>query len=127
MGTQGRQARDLTSRLATSGREQGRAALNPLNSQPVLILGIALTQVQDLALGLVELPDVHMVPLLKLIQVPPDGILSLRHVNCTTQLGGVCKLAEGALNPTVYVIDEDIKQYWPLYWFLVLEYLIWQL
>ena len=49
-----------------------------------------------------------MGPLLELVQVPLDGILSLRHVNCTTQLGVVCSLAEGALNPTVYVIDEDI-------------------
>ena len=53
--------------------------------------------------------------LLKLVQVPLNGILSLRRVNHTTQLGVTCKLAEGALNPTVYVIDEDIKQYWSQY------------
>ncbi|KAK4829865.1 hypothetical protein QYF61_007257 [Mycteria americana] len=77
--------------------------------------GIAPTQVQDLALGFVEPHEVHMGPLLKLVQVPLDGIPSLRHVNCTTQLGVTCKLAEGALDPTVYVIDEDIKQYWSQY------------
>ncbi|PKU37499.1 membrane-associated guanylate ww and pdz domain-containing protein 1 isoform x2 [Limosa lapponica baueri] len=32
-------------------------------------------------------------------------------VNCTTLLGVVGKLAEGALNATVYVIDEDIEYY----------------
>jgi len=53
---------------------------------------------QDLALGLVEPHEVHIGPLPKLVQVPLDGILSLRHVNCTTQLGVICKLAEGALN-----------------------------
>jgi len=36
---------------------------------------------------------------------------SLRHVDYTTQLGVICKLAEGALDLTVDVIDEDIKQY----------------
>ncbi|KAK4825848.1 hypothetical protein QYF61_003099 [Mycteria americana] len=87
-----------------------RAALNPFIPQPVLIPGVAPTQVQDLALGLVEPHEVHMGPLLQLVQVPLDGIPSLRHVNRTTQLGGVCKLAEGALDPTVHVIDEDIKQ-----------------
>ncbi|KAK4807441.1 hypothetical protein QYF61_001992 [Mycteria americana] len=50
-----------------------------------------------------------MGPLLQLVQVPLDGILSLRHVNHTTQLGIICKLAEDALDPTVYVVDEDIK------------------
>ncbi|KAK4821329.1 hypothetical protein QYF61_018234 [Mycteria americana] len=82
-----------------------RAALNPFIPQPVLVLGVAPTQVQDLALGLVKLHEVDMGPLLKPVQ----------HVNCTTQLGVICKLAEHALNPTVYVIDEDIKQYWPQY------------
>ncbi|KAK4822945.1 hypothetical protein QYF61_023445 [Mycteria americana] len=89
-----------------------RAALNPLIPQPVLIPGVALTQVQDLALGLVEPHEVHTGPLLQLVQVPLDDIPSFRHVNCTTQLGVICKLAEGALDPTLYIIDEDIKQYW---------------
>ncbi|KAK4824277.1 hypothetical protein QYF61_012837 [Mycteria americana] len=93
----------------------GRAALNPFIPQPVLIAGVAPTQVQDLVLGLVEPHEVHIVPLLQLVQVLLDGILSLRHVNRTTQLGVICKLAEGALNPTVCVIDEDIKQYWSQY------------
>ncbi|KAK4829013.1 hypothetical protein QYF61_001769 [Mycteria americana] len=95
-----------------------RAALNPFISQPLLIPGIAPTQVQDPAFGLVRSHEPHQVhtgPLLKLAQVPLDGILSLRCVNCSTQLGVVCKLAEGALDPTVYVIDEDIKQYWSQY------------
>ncbi|KAK4831361.1 hypothetical protein QYF61_017492 [Mycteria americana] len=88
-----------------------RTALNPFFPQSVLILGIALIQVQDLALGLVELHEVHMGPLLKPVKVSLDGIPSLRHANCTTQLGVICKLAEGALNPAIYVIDEDIKYF----------------
>ena len=56
---------------------------------------------QDLALGLVEPHEVHMDSLLELVHVPLDGMPSLRHVNHTTQLGVVCKLAEGALNPTM--------------------------
>ncbi|KAK4812855.1 LOW QUALITY PROTEIN: hypothetical protein QYF61_022581, partial [Mycteria americana] len=90
-----------------------RAALNPFIPQPLLIPGVPLTQ--DLVLGLVEPHEVRMGPLLKLVQVPLDGILSLRLVNCTTQLGVICKLAEGALDPAVYVSDEDIKQYWSQY------------
>ncbi|KAK4822266.1 hypothetical protein QYF61_012105 [Mycteria americana] len=51
----------------------------PSSPKPVLIPGVALTHVQDLALGLVEPHEVHMGPLLELVQVPLDGILSLRH------------------------------------------------
>ncbi|KAK4829839.1 hypothetical protein QYF61_006849 [Mycteria americana] len=36
-------------------------------------------------------------------------IPSFNCINCTSQLGVICKLAESALNPTVYVTDEDIK------------------
>ncbi|KAK4816335.1 hypothetical protein QYF61_015019, partial [Mycteria americana] len=86
-----------------------RAALNPFIPQPVLILGVAPMQVQDPALGLVEPHEVHMGPLLQLVQVPLDGMPSLRRVSHTTQPGVICKLAEGALDPTVCVIDEDIK------------------
>ncbi|KAK4816932.1 hypothetical protein QYF61_025428 [Mycteria americana] len=93
----------------------GRAALNPFIPQPVLILGVAPTQVQNLALILVECHEVHRGPLLELVQVPLDGMPSLRLVNRTSQLGVICKLAEGALNPTVCGADEDIKQYWSQY------------
>ena len=85
--------------------------LNHNSPQPVLILGVAPTQVHSLALGLAEPHEVHVGPPLDLAQVPLDGILSLRHVDHTTLLGVICKLAEGALVLAVYVIDEDIKQY----------------
>jgi len=54
--------------------------------------------VQDFALGLVAPHEVHRGPLLKLVQVPLNGILSFWYVNCTTQLGVICKLAELAGN-----------------------------
>jgi len=79
----------------------GRAALNLFILQPLLIPGAALTQMQNLALGLLEPHEVHAGPLLQLLQVPLDGILSFWHVNCIAQLGVTCKLGEGALNFTV--------------------------
>ena len=67
---------------------------------------------QDLALILVEPHEVHILPLVELVQVILDGIPSVRRVDCTAQLGVIGKLAEGAVDPAAYVIDEDIKQYW---------------
>lgn len=71
-----------------------------------------MTQVQDLVLGFIELPEVLLNPLLKSIQVPLDGFLSAWRAHCTPQLGVISKHVEGALNPTVNVTDEDIKEYW---------------
>lgn len=67
------------------------------------------SHLQDLG----EPNSIHMGLLLQLVQLPLDDILSLRFVNHNTQLGDICRLAEGALSPTVCVIDEDIKQYGP--------------
>ncbi|GAB0195895.1 hypothetical protein GRJ2_002054800 [Grus japonensis] len=84
-------------------------------TQLLVVLGIVLTHVQDLALGLAELHAVRMGPPLKPVKVPLDGIPSLQHVDHTTQLGVVSKLAEGALDPTVHVTDKDVKQCWSQY------------
>ena len=92
-----------------------RSAFNPFSAQPVFVLGITLTPVQDLALGLVELHEACMGPPLKPVKVPLDGIPSLQHVDRTTQLGVIGKLAEGALNPTVHVANKDVKQHQPQY------------
>ena len=74
-----------------------------------------MTQAQDLAVGLVDLHEVLLGPLLKPVQVSQNGIPCLRYVNRITQLSVIHKLAEGALDPTVNVIDEDVKNHWTSY------------
>ncbi|KAK4832999.1 hypothetical protein QYF61_027023 [Mycteria americana] len=69
-----------------SWMQYSRVAVNPFIPQFVLIPGAALTQVQDPALGLVELHEVHKGPLLKPMKVPLDCISSLKHINCSAQL-----------------------------------------
>ena len=58
-----------------------RAALSPFIHQPVLVAGVAPTDVQEPALGLVEPHEVHTGSLVELVQVPLDGIMSLRYVD----------------------------------------------
>ncbi|KAJ7413964.1 hypothetical protein BTVI_41917 [Pitangus sulphuratus] len=58
--------------------------IDPLNSQdvkPVPVLGIALSQVQDFALGLVKLHEVCTSPPVKSIKFPLGGIPSLQHID----------------------------------------------
>ena len=44
------------------------------------------------------------------VQVHLDGIPSFCHINCTTQLGVMYKLAEGALDAIIYAIDKDVEE-----------------
>ena len=88
-----------------------RAALKLFSVQPVFALELTLNDVQNIALSLVELHEVRMGSPLKPVRVALDSIPSLQCVNCTTKLGVIRKLTEGALNPTVHVPDKDVKQY----------------
>jgi len=67
---------------------------------------------QNLALLFVEPHYLHRGPPFVLIKVPLDGILYFCYLNRPNQLGVISKLAEGALNPIIYVIDQDVKEYW---------------
>ncbi|KAK4816254.1 hypothetical protein QYF61_013888 [Mycteria americana] len=89
-----------------------RAAFDHIIPQPALKPRISPTQVKDPALRLVEPHEVHTGPLLQLVHIPLDDIPSFWCVNCSTQLGVICTLAEGALDLTVNVIDENIEQHW---------------
>lgn len=75
------------------------------------MLGIILTQAEDLALGVTEFHEVHLAPHIILVQVPLDGISSFYCVSCASQFDVICRLAKSALNPIIYVISKDIKQH----------------
>ncbi|KAK4824081.1 hypothetical protein QYF61_010592 [Mycteria americana] len=86
-----------------------QAAFQPLFPKPVALHGVAVAQVQDLALGLVEPHTTGSSPLIQPIQSLP----TLKQINSPAQLGVICKRTEGALDPFVQIIDKDMKQNWP--------------
>ncbi|KAK4830422.1 hypothetical protein QYF61_011046 [Mycteria americana] len=90
-----------------------QAAFQPLFSKPVALHGVAVAQVQDLALGLVKPHTIHPSPSIQPVQVPLQSLPTLQQINTPTQLGVVCKLTESALDPFVQIIDKDVKQNWP--------------
>ncbi|RMC04499.1 hypothetical protein DUI87_18944 [Hirundo rustica rustica] len=69
----------------------------------------AALQVQNLDLGL-ELYEFLVGLLLKLVQVPLDGIPSFCSVTCTTQLPVTCECTESALGPSASVTDKDSEE-----------------
>ncbi|KAK4817239.1 hypothetical protein QYF61_005261 [Mycteria americana] len=89
------------------------AAFQPLFPKPVALHGVAVAQVQDLAFGLVEPHTTDLGPSIQPVQVPLQSLPTLQQINTPAQLGVICKLTEGALDPLVQIIDKDIKQDWP--------------
>ncbi|KAK4832661.1 hypothetical protein QYF61_024780 [Mycteria americana] len=89
------------------------AAFQPLFPKPVALHGVAVTQVQDLALGLAEPHTIDLSPSIQPVQVPLQSLPTLKQIDTPAQLGVICKLTEGALNPLIQIIDKDIKQDWP--------------
>lgn len=79
--------------------------------------GVDLTEVQDLALCLIEPLEVHMGPLLQLAQVSLNATPSLRHTNHTTQIGVICRSAEGAHFDFVDSKCEDLNTWNSFIWF----------
>ncbi|KAK4813631.1 hypothetical protein QYF61_014391 [Mycteria americana] len=89
------------------------AAFQPLFPKPVALHGVAVAQVQDPTLGLVEPHTIDLGPSIQPVQVPLQSLPTLKQINTPTQLGVICKLTEGALDPLVQIIDKDVKQNWP--------------
>lgn len=81
-----------------------RATLNPFSAHPVFVLGVALTRVQDLALCLIEIHEVHTGLPLNTVKIIP----SLQHVNYTTQLGVFGKVVEITIHLTVHVANKNV-------------------
>ncbi|KAK4806181.1 hypothetical protein QYF61_001104 [Mycteria americana] len=90
-----------------------QAAFQPLFPKPVALHGVAVAQVQDLVLGLVKPHTIGLSPSIQPVQVPLQSLPPLKQINTPAQLGVVCKLTEGALDPFIQIIDKDIKQHWP--------------
>jgi len=44
--------------------------------------------------------------------MPETAGAAFQHIYCTPQLGVMCKVAEGALDTIIYVIDEDVEEHW---------------
>ncbi|GAB0204449.1 hypothetical protein GRJ2_002910500 [Grus japonensis] len=83
-----------------------QAAFQPLFPKPVALHGVVVTQVQDLALSLVESHTIGLGPLIQPVQIPLQSLPALKQINAPAQLGVVCKFTEGALDPLIQIIDK---------------------
>ncbi|KAK4833082.1 hypothetical protein QYF61_027744, partial [Mycteria americana] len=72
--------------------------------KPVALHGVVVTQVQDPALGLVKSYRVGLRPSIQPVQVPLQSLPTLKQINTPIQLGVICKLSEGALDPLIQII-----------------------
>jgi len=84
----------------------------PLFPKPVALHGVVVTEGQDPAFGLVEAHTVGLGPSIHSVQIRLQSLPTLQQIDSPTQLGVICKLTEGALNPLIQIIDKGVKQDW---------------
>jgi len=85
------------------------AASQPLLPKPVTLHGVVVTEVQDTPFSLVETPTTGLGASIQSAQILLQSLPSLK-INTPTQFGVICKLTEGALNPLIQIVGEDVKQ-----------------
>ncbi|RMC05203.1 hypothetical protein DUI87_18387 [Hirundo rustica rustica] len=88
------------------------ADFQPCCPKTIALQGVAVTRVQDSALGLVEPLTTGLSPRIQPVQTPLQSLPTLHKINAPAQLSVICELTEGALNPFIQIIDKDIKQHW---------------
>ncbi|KAK4832219.1 LOW QUALITY PROTEIN: hypothetical protein QYF61_021066 [Mycteria americana] len=71
-----------------------QAAFQPLFPKPVALHGVAVTQVQDLALGLVEPHTAGLGPSIQPVQIPLQGLPTLRQMDTPAQPAVGCHSSE---------------------------------
>jgi len=72
--------------------------------------GVVVIETQDPAFGLVETNPVDLGPSIRSVQNPLQGLPVLEQIDTPAQLGVICKLTEGSLNPLIQVIDKYVNQ-----------------
>ncbi|PKU43084.1 hypothetical protein llap_6600 [Limosa lapponica baueri] len=106
----------MFSRLATNTpRSFSARQLQPLCPKPGALPGVGGTQGQDPALGLVEPHPIGLSPSIQPVQIPLQRLSTLQQINTPTQLGVIYILTEGALDPLIQIIDENVKENRPHY------------
>lgn len=75
-----------------------------------MLPGVAVAQVQDSALGPIELHPVGFSSLIQPVQIALKDLPNPRQMNISSQIDITCRLSVDALNPLVWVIIKDIKQ-----------------
>ncbi|KAJ7395102.1 hypothetical protein BTVI_157799 [Pitangus sulphuratus] len=80
--------------------------------KPAVLQEAAVTQVQDKVLDLVEPHTTGLSPSIQSVQIPLQSLPAFKQINTLTELGVICKLTEGVLDPLIEIIEKDIKQNW---------------
>ncbi|TRZ22684.1 hypothetical protein HGM15179_004392 [Zosterops borbonicus] len=86
--------------------------VQPHRLQLITLQGVVVAKMQDLELDLVKPCITVLGPSIQLVQVPLQGPPTLQQIDTRSQLGVICKFADGGLDPLIQIISKDIKQDW---------------
>ena len=77
--------------------------------------GVIVTKVQDLPLGLTKAHPFALSSAIQPVQIARWGLPTLKKIDTSSQLVGICKPTEGALNTLILIINKDTEQDRPQY------------
>ncbi|RMC06872.1 hypothetical protein DUI87_16322 [Hirundo rustica rustica] len=72
--------------------------------QPVVLHGIVVTKAEDLAPSLAETHTDEINPSSQPVDIPFQSLPTFQQISFDTQLGVVCEITEGGLNPLTHII-----------------------
>ena len=104
-------------RLSTSTPRSFSAGQLSSHSPPSLQCCMELLWLKCRHLALLNL-TVRLGPSIQPVQIPLQSLPTLEQVDTPAQVGVICKLPEGALDPLIQITDKDVQQNCPWYWAL---------
>ncbi|RMC19694.1 hypothetical protein DUI87_03258 [Hirundo rustica rustica] len=87
--------------------------VQPHRPQPIMLKGVIVAKVQDLALGLIKLHLVRLCPSIQPFQISLQSHPTFQQIDTRSQLSVIHKFTNERFNTLIHVINKNIEQNWP--------------
>ncbi|KAF4794145.1 hypothetical protein TURU_104861 [Turdus rufiventris] len=84
--------------------------VQPHHPQPVILQGVIVAKMQDLALGVIKPHPTGLCPSIQLVQVSLQSPPTFQQIDSCSQISVICKFTNEALNSLIHVINKNIEQ-----------------
>ncbi|RMC13421.1 hypothetical protein DUI87_10959 [Hirundo rustica rustica] len=88
-------------------------AVQPHHPQPIILQGVVVAKMQELALGLIKPHLIRLCPSIQLFQISLQSHPTFQLIGTHSQLSVICKFTNQRFNTLIHVINKNIEQNWP--------------